>query len=68
MHVQVNLIPLNPTDGYNARPPDEATIDAFHAVLLDAGLPVTIRQRRGIDVGAGCGQLRSLRRTWPVPA
>lgn len=61
MHVQVNLIPLNPTDGYDALPPDEPVVDAFQRVLMDAGIPVTIRQRRGIDVGAGCGQLRSER-------
>ena len=69
MNVQVNLIPLNVTDGYDAVPPDEATVDAFQRVLIDAGLPTTIRQRRGIDVGAGCGQLRSARRLRPaVPA
>jgi 23S rRNA (adenine2503-C2)-methyltransferase len=62
MFVQVNLIPLNVTDGYAARPPDEATVEAFQLILQDAGLPVTVRQRRGIDVGAGCGQLRSARR------
>jgi len=61
MPVQVNLIPLNPTDGYAARPSGGAAIEAFQRILLDAGLPVTIRQRRGIDVAAGCGQLRSSR-------
>ena len=61
MNVQVNLIPLNVTGGYDAVPPDEATVDRFQSILLAAGLPVTIRQRRGIDVDAGCGQLRSTR-------
>ena len=59
MDVQVNLIPLNPTDGYAAVAPDEATVAAFQSVLLAAGIPVTKRQRRGIDVSAGCGQLRA---------
>ena len=27
------------------------------STLQEAGLPSTVRQRRGIDVGAGCGQL-----------
>jgi 23S rRNA (adenine2503-C2)-methyltransferase len=31
-------------------------------VLQDAGFPATVRQRRGIDVAAGCGQLRAARR------
>ena len=65
MDVQVNLIPLNVTDGYDGAPPEDAVVEAFQQVLLNAGLPVTVRQRRGIDVGAGCGQLRSARR---VPA
>src|SRR6185436_826694 len=47
MHVQVNLIPLNPTDGYDAIPPDDGVVDAFQRILQAAGLPVTVRQRRG---------------------
>lgn len=62
MNVQVNLIPLNVTDGYDGAPPDEAAVDAFQRILQEAGLPATVRQRRGLDVGAGCGQLRSARR------
>jgi adenine C2-methylase RlmN of 23S rRNA A2503 and tRNA A37 len=26
-------------------------------ILRDYGLPVSIRQRRGIEIAAGCGQL-----------
>jgi 23S rRNA (adenine2503-C2)-methyltransferase len=26
-------------------------------MLREAGIPATIRQRRGIDIAAGCGQL-----------
>lgn len=62
MHVHVNLIPLNPTEGYAGQAPEEAKVDAFQRVLLDVGLPVTVRQRRGIDVGAGCGQLATTKR------
>ena len=37
---------------------DESTdVIAFQRVLQGAGLPTTVRQRRGIDVDAGCGQL-----------
>jgi 23S rRNA (adenine2503-C2)-methyltransferase len=32
---------------------------AFQRILLDAGFPCTFRQRRGIDVAAGCGQLKA---------
>ncbi len=62
MNVQVNLIPLNPTDGYAAGPPEASVVEAFQRFLQEAGIPSTVRQRRGIDVGAGCGQLRSVRR------
>jgi 23S rRNA (adenine2503-C2)-methyltransferase len=68
MHAQVNLIPLNPTAGYDASPPEQNAVDTFQRALRDAGVPVTIRQRRGIDVAAGCGQLRSTRRPRAVPA
>jgi 23S rRNA (adenine2503-C2)-methyltransferase len=59
MLAHVNLIPLNPTSGFQATATDAARAYAFQRVLGDAGIPSTIRQRRGIDVAAGCGQLRS---------
>ncbi|MGC6467195.1 MAG: 23S rRNA (adenine(2503)-C(2))-methyltransferase RlmN [Akkermansiaceae bacterium] len=58
MSVHVNLIPLNPTDDFDGRPPSEERVYAFLQIVKEvAGVPVTVRQRRGIDVGAGCGQL-----------
>ena len=53
----VNLIPLNPTHGYDGRPTEAAAVKAFQSILASYGLPSTVRQRRGIDVAAGCGQL-----------
>lgn len=66
MNVQVNLIPLNPTEGYGGRAPEEDRVEAFQEILLDSGLPVTIRQKRGLDVAAGCGQLSTSRRAFAV--
>jgi 23S rRNA (adenine2503-C2)-methyltransferase len=57
----VNLIRLNQTEGYAGRTAGEAAARAFQAVLLEGGIPCTLRQRRGIDVDAGCGQLRAAR-------
>lgn len=54
----VNLIPLNPTGGYVGRPSDPARVDAFVDALAAHGVPATVRVRRGIDIDAGCGQLR----------
>ena len=55
----VNLIPLNPTDGYDGVPTHHRAARAFQAVLAEYGIPSTVRQRRGIDIAAGCGQLAS---------
>jgi 23S rRNA (adenine2503-C2)-methyltransferase len=58
MHAQVNLIPLNPTAGYDGEPAGREKARRFQAVLAgEFGLPCTVRQRRGIDIAAGCGQL-----------
>lgn len=54
---QVNLIPLNPTGGYAGEPTGREAAKRFQQILAGHGLPSTIRQRRGIDIAAGCGQL-----------
>ncbi len=55
----VNLIPLNPTGGFAGTATRSEAAITFQRVLQAAGFPSTIRQRRGIDVAAGCGQLRA---------
>ena len=55
---QVNLIPLNPTTGYDGTPTHNEAAKRFQKILADEFmLPSTVRQRRGIDIAAGCGQL-----------
>jgi len=58
---QVNLIPLNPTSGYDGVPTGREAAKKFQSVLAEYGLPSTMRQRRGIDIAAGCGQLAATR-------
>jgi len=58
----VNLIPLNPTGAFDGLATSAEAVGTFQRVLQDAGFPATVRQRRGIDVAAGCGQLRAARR------
>ena len=53
----VNAIPLNPTMGYNGKATDRQRAQLFKETLEQAGIPCTIRMRRGIDIAAGCGQL-----------
>jgi len=56
--VHVNLIPLNPTRGYAGAASRRERIAAFRAELERRGISNTLRVRRGIDIHAGCGQLR----------
>jgi len=53
----VNAIPLNPTTGYNGKATNHQRAEKFKETLEQAGIPCTIRLRRGIDIAAGCGQL-----------
>jgi 23S rRNA (adenine2503-C2)-methyltransferase len=53
----VNAIPLNPTPGYEGRATDRQRAVLFKETLEQAGIPCTIRMRKGIDIQAGCGQL-----------
>jgi len=53
----VNAIPLNPTAGYQGRATTRQSAAKFKETLEQAGVPCTIRMRRGIDIQAGCGQL-----------
>ena len=55
---QVNLIPLNPTTGFDGAPTRSEAAKRFQKILADEfKTPSTVRQRRGIDIAAGCGQL-----------
>ena len=57
--IKVNLIPYNPHgDSPYAAPPPE-TVDRFRETLLEAGIQTITRERRGADIRAACGQLRS---------
>jgi 23S rRNA (adenine2503-C2)-methyltransferase len=58
MLVHVNLIPLNPTAEYHGRPSTRDRVDHFQQILAMHGVTSTVRVRRGIDIQAGCGQLR----------
>ncbi|APT84995.1 23S rRNA (adenine(2503)-C(2))-methyltransferase RlmN [Corynebacterium aquilae] len=55
--VHVNLIPLNPTPGskWDASPKDRQ--DEFVRRVIAQGVPCTVRDTRGQDIAAACGQL-----------
>ncbi|MFM8319687.1 MAG: 23S rRNA (adenine(2503)-C(2))-methyltransferase RlmN [Chloroflexota bacterium] len=64
----VNVIPLNPTRRYRGKATTRERADAFKGILEAAGIPCTIRMRRGIDIQAGCGQLATQRQEPDPPA
>jgi 23S rRNA (adenine2503-C2)-methyltransferase len=57
MLCHVNAIPLNPTTGYSGKATTHERAEVFKETLNRAGIPCTVRIRRGIDIQAGCGQL-----------
>ncbi len=59
MNCHVNLIPANSTANKNFMSPAQDTILAFQRELKRLHIACTLRQRRGLDIDAGCGQLRS---------
>jgi 23S rRNA (adenine2503-C2)-methyltransferase len=60
MLCHVNVIPLNPTSGYSGEPSNTDRINQFvHILEQTYSIPTTVRVRRGIDVNAGCGQLKA---------
>lgn len=61
LRAHINVIPLNPTPLTADRPPSPARVDSFIAALRSGGANVTLRDTRGQDIEAACGQLRSQR-------
>lgn len=55
--VKVNLIPHNPAEMLEYRPPDEARVERFKTILEKEGVSAYIRRPRGRDIYAACGQL-----------
>lgn len=59
LNCHVNLIPANRTDSKVYKAPTQITVKKFKDCLTKSGITATIRQSRGQDIDAGCGQLRS---------
>jgi 23S rRNA (adenine2503-C2)-methyltransferase len=57
MRAHVNLIPMNPVTGARYQPSSPDRIASFAEVLEAARIPVTVRDTRGREIEAACGQL-----------
>ena len=53
----VNLIPLNPTPGYPTVGSSLKRVHQFRDLLESLGANATVRQNRGTEIDAACGQL-----------
>jgi 23S rRNA (adenine2503-C2)-methyltransferase len=64
-HAHINLIPFNPIPGTDWRPSSPARLRAFASILEENGVNATVREPRGRDIDAACGQLRAEHATTP---
>jgi 23S rRNA (adenine2503-C2)-methyltransferase len=57
MRAKINLIPLNPVPGQELSPPPIEKIQHFRNILIEHHFTAIIRQSKGQDISAACGQL-----------
>ncbi|MBF6559499.1 MAG: 23S rRNA (adenine(2503)-C(2))-methyltransferase RlmN [Candidatus Binataceae bacterium] len=57
LRAKVNLIFFNPFPGAAFTPSPRARVEAFQAILHRGNLTATLRESRGRDIAAACGQL-----------
>jgi 23S rRNA (adenine2503-C2)-methyltransferase len=55
---KVNLIAWNPGPGILYSMPSPAHVEDFRQMLVGEGIPAYLRQPRGRDIFAACGQLK----------
>lgn len=57
LKANVNLIPVNTHAGNAYRRPDSAAVQGFLKILRNKGINASIREEKGSDIDAACGQL-----------
>jgi len=58
LKAKVNLIYFNPYLGTEFQRPSRESMRCFQEYLLSKGVLCTIRESKGLDISAACGQLR----------
>jgi len=59
MRAKLNLICFNPFPGAGFSGSERARVEAFKALVLEGNVTATVRESRGRDIAAACGQLRA---------
>ncbi len=54
---KINLLPCNAVDALPYQPSPQERVEAFQRILWQKGFTVMIRNSRGSDISAACGQL-----------
>jgi len=55
----INLLPFNAFTESDFKRPDDAAVSAFRSVLVDADKVAVVRESKGRDISAACGQLKT---------
>lgn len=55
----INLLPFNPYPGSLFESPSPESVHAFRDILVKASLVAVVRESRGRDISAACGQLKT---------
>lgn len=66
VRAKVNLIPFNEHERSIFKRPSAEAINLFQSVLMNKGMTAIIRNSKGQDIGAACGQLRADRQNHNV--
>jgi 23S rRNA (adenine2503-C2)-methyltransferase len=59
MATTINLLPFNPFQGSTWQRPERSHVEAFRAELKQAGFIAVVRESKGRDISAACGQLKT---------
>ena len=59
LHAHVNILPVNRVEGSPLKACDPATMRTWATELERAGIPASVRDSRGSDIAAACGQLKN---------
>ncbi len=60
---KVNLIYFNPYENTEFSRPTQASMEAFKEYLNSKGVTCTIRESKGLDISAACGQLKEQKKS-----